>query len=486
MSEMPPPSPSNPPAAPGSAPPGEPSLPPGKFFLPYQSAWIADRSPLKIVEKGRQIGLSYADSYDSVIKAGKKRANGARDVWVMSRDEIQAKQYILYCKYWAGIVKRAARALFDQPWMMENGKAVNVQKISFASGCTIYALSSNPDAIVGKTGHVKLDEFAVSKAQRELFALAKPVTQWGGTLSVISTHRGILTEFNKLIRDIRERGNPMGWSLHTIPIQRAVDEGIVEKINKARNTHETRAEFLARLRRECIDEEQWLQEYCCAPADESSAFITYAMIAACEDDSARRPFEYLLACKDPLYLGADIARTRHLTVFDVEEKIGDVFWERHRIELQDKSFDEQEQVLYRLLALPQLRRACIDATGLGMQLAERARKRFGPARVEAVRFTSLVKEDLSFPLRSAHENRTLRYTRDQQLQADLRGIKKEMTASGNIRFVGESDDSHCDRFWAKALALHAGKDVCAVVRIIPAGGVRARILAARQAGGLNG
>ena len=43
------------------------------------------------------------------------------------------------------------------------------------------------------------------------------------------------------------------------------------------------------------------------------------------------------------------------------------------------------------------------------------------------------------------------------LRADLRGIKKETTASGNIRFVGEAADSHCDRFWAKALALHAGK-----------------------------
>ena len=29
------------------------------------------------------------------------------------------------------------------------------------------------------------------------------------------------------------------------------------------------------------------------------------------------------------------------------------------------------------------------------------------------------------------------------------------TLSGNIRFVGESEDSHCDRFWAKALRHHA-------------------------------
>jgi hypothetical protein len=31
-----------------------------------------------------------------------------------------------------------------------------------------------------------------------------------------------------------------------------------------------------------------------------------------------------------------------------------------------------------------------------------------------------------------------------------------VTSSGNERFVGESGDSHCDRFWAKGLAIHAG------------------------------
>jgi len=112
--------------------------------------------------------------------------------------------------------------------------------------------------------------------------------------------------------------------------------------------------------------------------------------------------------------------------------------------------------LNQLMQLPAVRRCCIDSTGLGMQLAERAVERFG-YRAEAVRFSGTVKEDLAFPLRSAHEDRTLRYAKSEPLRVDLRGIKKETTASGNIRFVGEAADSHCDRFWAKALALHAGK-----------------------------
>jgi phage FluMu gp28-like protein len=438
------------------------SLPAQKYFLPYQVRWITDPHHLKICEKGRQIGLSYADSYDSVRKAAVK--NG-KDVWVMSRDEVQAKQYILYCKRWANVLKYAAEDLGEQVFTMENGKPVKIQVLNFASGANVYALSSNPDAIVGKTGHVKLDEYAIHKSQRELFAVAKPVIQWGGTLSIISTHRGVQTQFNQLIADIKERGNKMGWSLHTIPIQRAVEDGLVEKINAATGRTETREGWLTRQRAECIDEEQWLQEYCCVPADESSAFITYDMITACEDPSALKDFAYLEKCTNPVYIGFDVARTSHLSVIDVEEKVGDVFWERMRIELQNKKFSEQEEMLARLMRLPCVRRCSIDSTGLGMQLAERAVERWG-YRVEGVRFSGPVKEELAFPLRAAHEDRSLRYRRDEKLRSDLRGIKKETTASGNIRFVGEAEDSHCDRFWAKALALHAASTPVGVGAVV--------------------
>lgn len=433
--------------------------------MPFQSAWIKDESRLKIVEKSRQIGFSYADSYDSVRKVAPKDAR--LDVWVSSRDEIQAKQYLLYCKRWARVLKYAAEDLGEV--LIDNEKNLTAYVLRFANGRTINVVSANPDALAGKTGHVKIDEFALRKMefQREAFAIGKPATQWGGQFVVISTHRGVGSLFNQIITDIRERGNPMGWSLHSVPIQKAVEQGIVEKINEASGASESRADFLARIRRECIDEEQWLQEYCCIPADESSAFITYEMITACEDETSPKDLAYLkdLPSSASLYIGFDVARTTDLSVIDVEEKVGDVFWERQRIEMRKKTFAEQEDTLNQLLALPQVKRCCIDSTGLGMQLAERMTQRHG-YKVEAVRFSGQVKEELAFPLRAAHEDRTLRYARDEKLRADLRAIKKETTVAGNIRFVGESGDSHCDRFWAKALALHAGSKPQSVFAIV--------------------
>jgi phage FluMu gp28-like protein len=434
------------------------------YFLPYQTRWKNDKSPLRICQKGRQVGFSYVDQYDSVLKAAVKHG---KDVWVVSRDEVQSKQYILGCKRWARILGYAASDHGEQIFTLANGQPVKVQVLTFASRASIYALSSNPDAIVGKTGHVKLDEFALHKDQRNLYAVAKPVTQWGGTLSIISTHRGPNSTFNQIITDINERGNPMHWSLHTVPIQLAVSQGIVEKINAATGGHQTHESFLSRLKAECIDEEQWLQEYCCVPADQNSAFLPYDSIHACEDahlklhsldaliDKFRAPSTPAERSR-ALYLGMDVARKIDLCVIDVGEKLGETMWDRARIELHKTPFPEIRSVLYRLLRLPALKRACIDASGIGTQLAEEARLEFG-WKVEPLIFTAPLKEELAFGLRADMEDRKLRLVRDDKLRADLRGLKKEVTSSGNIRFAGDCEDSHCDRTWAKALRQYAAR-----------------------------
>jgi len=499
-----------------------------KYFLPFQREWLQDQSPLKIMQKSRQIGASFVDAHDSVLKAGSRRAR--LDVWVSSRDETQAKLYLEDCARWAEFYQIGAEDLGRK--LISHPNDLGAYVLQFANGRRIYSLSSNPNALAGKRGHVKLDEFALHQDQRMLYRVAKPLTQWGGTLSIISTHRGSQTIFNDLIRDITERGNPMGWSLHTVPLQKAVEQGLVEKINDKTGGTESREAFLSRLHSQCIDEEQWLQEYCCTPADESAAFITFDMLTACEEpelkllniqelencltihhdksDSAsfrgahapprvatgalaggtfdvlhnresvtqienqksktKNPSHPLPSAPIPnqsevnffpspnsiLFLGLDVARKHDLCVFDVGEKIGDVVWDRLRIEMRGCRFAEIEAELYRLLRMPQIKRACIDATGLGAQLAERAAERF-EWKVEPITFTAPMKEELAFGLRADFEERRLRIVCDNQLVADLRGIKKEVTESGNIRFLGESGDSHCDRFWAKALRQHAAR-----------------------------
>src|SRR2546428_11638676 len=80
-----------------------------KRFLPYQIAWIKDQSPLKLMEKSRQGGMTLADTYDSVRKVS---VLGARlNVWVSSRDEQQARLDLEDCKEWGEGMQMGAEDL---------------------------------------------------------------------------------------------------------------------------------------------------------------------------------------------------------------------------------------------------------------------------------------------------------------------------------------------------------------------------------------
>ena len=93
---------------------------------------------------------------------------------------------------------------------------------------------------------------------------------------------------------------------------------------------------------------------------------------------------------------------------------------------------------------------------MGLQLAERARIKFG-WKVEPVTFTAAVKEELAFGLRTDMQDKRVRIVADEKLRSDLRGIKKDVSIAGHIRFGGEAADSHYDRFWAKALRQAAAR-----------------------------
>ena len=76
------------------------------IFLPYQWRWIQDRSRIKLVEKSRQIGFSWATAYDIVRQQSRKAVK--LDSWISSRDEIQARLFLLDCRKFAGLLNIAA------------------------------------------------------------------------------------------------------------------------------------------------------------------------------------------------------------------------------------------------------------------------------------------------------------------------------------------------------------------------------------------
>jgi phage FluMu gp28-like protein len=436
---------------------------PDRFFLPYQLRWISDSSRLKIMEKGRQIGLSMSSAY-AIVERTAPREN-RNDQWVSSRDDIQARLFKEDCDKFAKILDQAARDLGQV--IIDDEKRISAYVLQFSNGKRIHSMSSNPDAQAGKRGGRVLDEFALHPDPRKLYAIAYPGITWGGQLEIISTHRGSANFFNELVEDVKHRGNPKRFSLHTVTLQNALDDGFLYKLQQALPDGDERlsmdeAAYFDFIKSGCASQEIFLQEYMCVPADDEGAFLPFDLLAGCEYrgneawemapdgcmPDGRRPSE--------LYAGADIGRKNDLTVLWVLEKIGAMMFTRMVIEMQDMPFSGQESVLNRVMAIPDLRRICMDDTGLGMQMAERAVEKHGRYRVEPVRFTAAAKEGMAYPVRAAFEDKTIRIPHADRIRADLRGIRKTTTAAGNIRFSADSGpDGHSDRFWALALAIQA-------------------------------
>ncbi len=440
---------------------------PESFFLGYQRQWIKDKSRLKLMEKGRQIGLSWSTAYALVRRKSRKSAR--LDAWISSRDDLQARLFKEDCNSFASVLHTVCNDLGQQVIDVEKGLSAYV--LAFANGCRIHSMSSNPDAQAGKRGDRVLDEFALHPDPRKLWSIAYPGITWGGQMEIISTHRGSANMFNKLVLEIKEGGNPKGISLHTVTLQDALDYGFLAKLKAKLPQDDQRqemdeADYFDFIRSGCADEESFLQEYMCQPSDDASAYISYDLI----DKSVYTLGEAWELPLDPggeYGLGFDVGRTTDLSVLYLTQKIDQFRFTRRKIEMKNTPFSRQEEVLYNYLEMPCVRRACIDATGIGRQLAERAQERFG-SKVEGVMFNPTTKEDMAVTMRRCMEDGYFRMPNEQSLIADFRSLRKETTSAGNIRYVGEkTSNGHADRFWAAALSLMALKDYTVTFAPVP-------------------
>lgn len=429
------------------------------IFLPYQWRWIQDRSRIKLVEKSRQIGFSWATAYDIVRQQSRKAVK--LDSWISSRDEIQARLFLQDCRKFAGLLNIAASEIGERVYKIDEARSVTAFEMSFANGTVAHSMSSNPDAQAGKRGTRVLDEFALHQNPQVLYSIALPGITWGGQMAIVSTHRGAHNFFNRLVQEARYGKNKKRISLHRVSLQDALDEGFLWTLQQKLPEGDERQEmdeaaYFDSVKSKCADEESFLQEYMCIPADDASVFISSDVLEGCFYRFGEVWETDIENCAGDLYIGVDVGRDNDLTVVWVLEKLAGMLFTRRVEVLRKMPFSAQEAVLYPLLSLPKMRRCCIDQTGLGRQFAERAQERFGKYRVEGVQFTAQSKEKMAYPLRAKFEDKTIRIPDTREIRADIRGVKKTVGAGGAIRFdAARNENGHCDRFWALVLAVEA-------------------------------
>ena len=451
------------------------------ILLEYQQKWVKDSSILKLMEKARRVGVTYATGYERVRAHSQK--GRTLDSWISSRDEPTAQIFIRECGKFLRVLKAGADDLGLQI-IGEKGEKAHV--LEFANATRVNSVASNADVFAGKGGDVLLDEFALRKDPEAVHGIAGPTIDWGGALAIVSTHRGSANYFNRLIGKIRD-GSQRGWSLHTVTLENALEQGLLYKLQRHYREGDPRldydeGDYFNWQRERSASEEIFKQEYCCVPGDDAAAFLDYGLISGCMYAPAQigewrivrvekgtvtgtrgglaivQPRDVAeLRLSGDAHVGIDIGRDHDFTVIELSETIGGVEFVRLVVELQNTTFAQQEEWLYAILSHPAVRRACGDQTGIGRQMIERAQQRFGKYKVEGVTFTPATKEEMAYPVRASFEDRSVRVPDDKFYEADLRNVKKE-TLAGNVRFSADrGKNGHSDRFWSRALCRLAGK-----------------------------
>lgn len=404
------------------------------LLLAYQRKWARDRARMKIGMFARQTGKTFTTTYEIVDRNVEASLTGKRDPWViLSRGERQAKEAME-----EGIKRHAAAyqcgfQANDYDWKSDGGFSYTAFEVIFGDGSKVTALPANPDTARGFSRNVFLDEFAIHRDSKEIWGALFPVISAGWDIRVTSTPKGRQGKFYELMS-----GSDEVWSRHVVDIYQAVADGL------PRNVDELRAGL--------GDEDLWAQEFELKWLDEASAWLSYELIASCEEETAGLPSGYL---GGPCFVGRDIGRRNDLHVIWVWEQIGDVLWERERIEQKRATFAEMDEAFDDVMERYRVARACVDQTGMGEKVVEDAQRRWG-SRVEGVLFTGPNKLILATAGKERFEDRTVRISSgDQKLRSDLHKLRKVASATGAPRFVAERDDDHADRTWAAFLGIHA-------------------------------
>lgn len=436
-----------------------PDAPP-PTLLPYQQRWVVDGAPLKVAEKSRRIGLTWAEAADDALDAA--RAGGSSTFYICPNRDM-GREFIEAVAMWARAYGLAASEIGEGVW--DDGADVDPARryiktfeVEFpATGRRVTALTSRPSNLRGKQGNIVIDEAAFHPDLKALLKAALAMLLWGNKVRVVSTHDGVDNEFNELIQEIRAGKRGAGAAVHRISFREAVAEGLYRRVCLRRGIEWTQAgedAWVAEAYKFYGDDAA--EELDAIPSQSGGAYLTMALIEArmspdtpvvrgkwtadfghqsdqyreaearawCEEHLG--PVLLRLDPKRQFALGEDFGRLGDLTVLSLIEEGADLVSRcRLQVELSNCPFRQQEQILTFVGdRVPRLRSLALDATGNGQYLAERAAQKYGAARVQQVKLNDAFYLENMPRFKAALQDATLDcLPRDAQTRDDLRALR---------------------------------------------------------------
>ena len=403
-------------------------------FYPFQRAWMLEPEQFAIYLKSRKIGISYTPAAACTLWG----AYLGETTTVLSVGEREALEVLEFAKRHADVLAQLGSRM---------AKAYRKgEQLIFASGGRIVAL---PSSSGGRSygGNVVLDEFAYVPNQTKLWDGAGAVAMHGFRVRVLSTPNGIGEDFHNLWTNPQAN---RGYSKHLTTVDAAISQGMKVDLDACWKMAKGDPRIFDQLFR-------------CKFLDGAEQYIPSEAIELCSADVIQASRE------DTAYAGLDIGRTADRTVLVVlrvdRAGVARVVAIHERKRTSSDDLDNLARIAFET---HNVRRLCVDASGLGVFPAERMQRVWGANAVEPVVFTQQSKEDLATTMYTRFCDhigpdpkdptaRKLYIPRiDTRLRDDIASLRREVTSAGNVRYTAPvTDRGHADRAWALALALHA-------------------------------
>lgn len=432
------------------------------ILMEHQREWVADQSPLKLAEKGRRTGFTYAEALDSTTIAMTARSAGGDNTFYIGDTKSKGLEFIATCARFAEVVAREKLRIGVYVWddVQEDGtsKQITSYRIRFASGFKIEALSSNPANIRGLQGRVIVDEAAFHAAVKEVLKAVNALLIWGGAIRIISTHNGQANPFNELIKDTR--AGKYDYKIHHATFDDAVANGLFERVCLIRGiepTAEAKREWYDRIRRSYgTDEAAMKEELDAIPREGEGQLLSLAAIEACSTPAYKvirwsPPSAGFLDLSDVVreaaiddWLEREVRPVLDELLDDSGTAIGEDFGMRQDrtdiaigqtaqdltrqvkvvLELRQCPYPQQRQILFWLGdTLPKFQGGILDANGNGMALAQEARIKYGPELiVELMPSDAYLREHMP-KFQAAFTDKTILIPGDRDVRDDLRQIQ---------------------------------------------------------------
>ena len=468
-------------------------------LMKHQREWLEDTSDLKIAEKGRRAGITFAEALDDTLIAAAARSAGGDNVFYIGDTKDKGREFIAYVAHFARVVAKelvdVEEFLFEDERDDGTSKFISAYRVKFASGFRVEALSSRPENIRGLQGVVVIDEAAFHKDVRAVIDAVNALLIWGGKIRIISSHNGFLNAFNELIGEAK-KADPPTWTVHFIPFSLAVENGLYRRVCLMRGwtySQDGERAWEAKIRGAYGSRvAKMRQELDAIPADAEGAALSRVVIerdadrtvpviryqlpnsfndapeklqAAMVSDwctGVLRPHIAALDKRRRHDFGMDFARSGDASALVITEMGQDTVrrW-KLVIELRNVPFEMQRDIVYFVGdRLPRFGHGTLDATGNGAYLGEKALHRYG-ARITAVKLSQEWYRQNGTPYVEAFGDHSVVIAGDDDVIRDhqaLQYVGGVVKVPDDFRYKGSDGlDRHGDTGIAGMLAWHASR-----------------------------